>query len=173
MRAAKLRPSIHSFPGPGYKEDQSLKGWSSSPPPICLLPPLTPSPTQKNRSCAVLWRNWMKHVDARQWKSLQQQPKPLSLKVRTQRWRMPRGKSEMLIWIKPFHQLENHSIATEMKSYSRCDIYIFEYLHVYFLNYYSEPYKTFIGHVRAVAGFNLCLPVLLSSTWWEMLQPRS
>ena len=36
-----------------------------------------------------------KHVDARQWKSLQQQLKPTSLKVRTQRLRVPPGKSEM------------------------------------------------------------------------------
>lgn len=36
-----------------------------------------------------------KHVDARQWKSLRQQPKPRSLKVRTQRLRVPPGKSEM------------------------------------------------------------------------------
>lgn len=53
-----------------------------------------------------------------------------------------------LIWIKPFHQLENLSAAKEMKSYSWCDIYIFEYLHVYFLNYCSEPYETFIGHAK-------------------------
>lgn len=35
-----------------------------------------------------------------------------------------------------------------MESYSWCDISIFEYLHVYFLNYCSEPYETFIGHAR-------------------------
>lgn len=44
--------------------------------------------------------------------------------------------------------MENHSTAKEMKSYSRCDIYIFEYLHVYFLSYRSESYMTFIGHAK-------------------------
>lgn len=36
-----------------------------------------------------------------------------------------------------------------MNSYSRSDIYIFEYLHVYFLNYCSEPYETFTGHTKS------------------------
>lgn len=45
--------------------------------------------------------------------------------------------------------MENNSTAKKMNSYSRSDIYIFEYLHVYFLNYCSEPYETFTGHTKS------------------------
>lgn len=48
---------------------------------------------EKQKVCDSLEK--FKHSDAKQWKSLRQQPKPVSLKVRTQRLRVPSGKSEM------------------------------------------------------------------------------
>jgi hypothetical protein len=49
-----------------------------------------PFAVEENRRHSSLEES--EHADARQQKSLQQQPKPVSLKVRTQRLRMPPGK---------------------------------------------------------------------------------
>lgn len=40
-----------------------------------------------------------------------------------------------------------------MKSSGGGDIYVFEYPHVYFVNYCLESTKTFIGHAQAGASF--------------------
>lgn len=155
MPASKLRPSIHSFPWPVYQE-REVNQERASPPPTCFFPSFD-SISNWDKKKVYNSLEEFEHVDARQRKSLRQQLKPISLKVRTQRLRVPPGKSEMADLNKTFPSGGSHSTAKEMKSYSRCDIYIFEYLHVYFLNYCSEPSKTFIGHAKAVASFYLCL----------------
>lgn len=51
----------------------------------------TPSAGEENRRPSSLEES--EHADARQQKSLRQQPKPVSLKARTQRLRVPPGES--------------------------------------------------------------------------------
>lgn len=81
---------------PGIQREVSIKSWPLLPPLFFFFFPSlfdSISNWEKQKVCDSLEK--FKHSDAKQWKSLRQQPKPVSLKVRTQRLRVPSGKSEM------------------------------------------------------------------------------
>lgn len=73
------------------RERRQSRAGLSYPPLFFHLTPI--SNWEKQKVCNSLEK--FKHVDTRQWKSLQQQLKAISLKVRTQRLRVPPGKTEM------------------------------------------------------------------------------
>lgn len=108
----RVEPIDPLLPLTRIKREKPIWGW-----------PLLPALFFSSSDSIANWEKWnvcssvkeFKHADAGQWKSLQQPPNPVSLKVRTQWLRMPPGESEMADLNKTFPSIgkPQHSKGNE------------------------------------------------------------